>query len=100
MLQDWMECMPKLDDWSGLEEEADHEEVEFKQKAQQQKQDDYEITLIFNLLNNNKEAWKLIKSKFVDTAIAVPGDDMLQIGLRQGAANLVKWLENKAAEKN
>ena len=69
-----------LDDWSGLDENSLDEETT-KDQVKAEAVENYEQKLMSGLIKNNPAAMKYLFDRFVDAAIAVPGDDLLQIGL-------------------
>ncbi len=93
-----MECMDNALDWNALEDISADEDHQEKIRETEAANDEHLTAIMYHLVNDNKEAFEYLKNRFMDTAMAVPGDDMLTIGLRQGSANMLKWIMNKADE--
>lgn len=63
----------------------------------QKKEMQAESAMISSLFSSEQGQLVLKKliDKFVDVNIARPNDDMLTIGIRQGQANIVKYIEKQ-----
>ena len=71
--------------------------VKSSMSTEQKKEMQEESRLISSLFSSEKGqlVLKKLNEKFVDVNIARPNDDMLSIGIRQGQANLVKYIEKQ-----
>ncbi len=77
----------------------DLEELEEDKNEIQNKADEIN-KMFFALVNENPEAIKHLYQRFCDTPVAKPGDDYLQIGIRQGKADLVRMIIQAAETFN
>jgi len=84
-------------DWSALDDQPIEEQLQH-QEDQRQQDLDHEQKLMYEMVRSNPAAIRHLREKFIETAIAAPGDDMLSIGMKQGQANMIKWIMNKAEQ--
>ncbi len=97
---DWMVCMNikiPTPDWSALDEETIEEQM---QTQEQLKADEGVMIqdLMHQMVASNPAAIRYLKERFIETAIAAPGYDLLTIGMNQGQANMIQWIINKAEQ--
>ena len=89
--------LPPAQDWSALDDETIEEQMQTQEELAKHEQE-YEQKLMHDLVRSNPAAFKYLENKFINTAIAAPGYDLLTIGMNQGQANMIKWILNKAAQ--
>ena len=65
--------------------------VDDQERISLQNQSD-EVDKMFYRISNN--TYKYLYETYVETSIARPGDDLLQIGIRQGKSDLVRAMIN------
>jgi len=90
--------MDKAKDWSALDDVTVDEKMQNQEQLKKDEEDKVQ-TLMHALVTSNPAAIRYLKERFMETAIAAPGDDMLTIGLKQGQANMIKWILNKAEQQ-
>ena len=84
-------------DWSALEDSETLDAAALEDEKLQQTELDNIDKMMFDLVKKNPTAMEYLFTKFViDANIAVPGDDLLQIGINQGKANMIKWIYKRA----
>jgi len=89
--------MDNAKDWSALDEVT----VDEKMQNQEQLKKDEELmvqSLMHAMVMSNPAAMRYLRERFMETAIAAPGYDLLTIGMNQGQANMIKWIFNKAEQ--